>query len=386
MTHDEALVGMGFNPAAWEIFTPAQYEKWKDHSEAKNNMVPVTFRNIVKELGPGHWIVNRKWSMGIIDKIEEGQEPKNPIPAPPVTEIPNPPDVVPEPPAPPSNVEIPEPEENIQVDEELPQTESFVCKQFQDTGEKCTDQCKLCEQAQENGVSPDEQAKANQQKVDQTKQKVEEIVEQSGIPQNNVVIATVPNVEVQATLTEQEKPMVQSPTQKGFFSELAGYGFQQLNISITKHDNDEDFTVIVKPNNFSGDSAYDVIPPLQIKGNMVELDLEFFNLIGKPLTEVHGLMSNAQTFIDSMKLKEAETKAKAAEKKKLEDLLKKADKFYDKDDFDYKKSAKTAIKKYSELVAIAPKSTEGKKAQEKIDLINNKLKELAKEDASKLDL
>ncbi len=165
-----------------------------------------------------------------------------------------------------------------------------------------------------------------------------------------------------------------------FFTRLAGFGFQQLTVSITDNGSGI-FTVIVKTHNFSGDTAFDNLTPLSLKGTSKELDEGFFKAIGKPLVEVEGLMSNAKEFIELAAAKEGATKAKKAEQDKIKKDFESAEKYYKKDTFDLKKNSKLALKKFLAITEQDPKHT---KAIGYIEAINKGLKKLRSEDASKL--
>jgi len=166
----------------------------------------------------------------------------------------------------------------------------------------------------------------------------------------------------------------------GFFSILCGFGFQQLSIAINKIGDDK-LNVIVKPQNFSGDPAYDTLKPLSLNGTIEEIDAGFFEAIGRPLEVVNGLMANAQSYIEDAKEQEKKTKANKAVADKLTKDFESAKKFYEKDDFDINKSAKTALNKFLKITAVDPKH---KGANDCIKKINDELAKIRKDSGSTL--
>lgn len=231
-----------------------------------------------------------------------------------------------------------------------------------------------------------EEQKTNAPKLDpveKAKKDLEEIVNASGIPKDNVVIASVPKVEITEemktpviadekakTITDaveskdieivdvsnkvlekhgdkklsealkdigNSSPLKQAESTRleefkeieketrnnivsdNFFSKLSSFGFQQLNLTINNIGEGK-LNIIVKPVNFSGDPAFDKIPSLVLNGTIEELDKGFFEAISEPLVKTEEAMSNAKSFMDELAKQEKETKAKKA----IADKVKKA--------------------------------------------------------------
>jgi PRTRC genetic system protein E len=153
----------------------------------------------------------------------------------------------------------------------------------------------------------------------------------------------------------------------GFFSSLSKLGFQQLNLSVNRLEDDK-LNVIVKPQNFSGDPAFDEIRPLNITGTAQELEEGFFEAVGRPLQKVAGMMTNAKTFLDDLAEQEKKTKAAEAKQKKVKDLVDKAKKYHDDKDFDPSKtvSFNTATKKWQAVLELDPENKDAKEGMEKL--------------------
>lgn len=160
-------------------------------------------------------------------------------------------------------------------------------------------------------------------------------------------------------------------TNKGLFHYFNKSPFEQLNISLNKFNNKE-INVIVRVSNFSLDKAFDNLPPISIKATPEELDASFVSLIANPISQAASAMSSADEFIKALEAAKKKTKAKEETQKKIKDALEKANKFYQKEDFDLNKSGNTAIKKYNEVLSLDPDNID---AKSKIEEIENKLKE-----------
>lgn len=318
--------------------------------------------------------------------------------------------------------------------------EKFQCDKFDNTGEACQEQCKFCRQAEEKGrtlnehkeksltdiqekkrsIDPVQKANEDLQKIVESKEseksleKVETIKVDAS--QETELVKEEPMVEVVAedeselidtSISQIEKPIsdkkeallekygeskiedvpvvgkpMEGYDKSKFFKVLSTFGFDQLTVTINMK-NPKKFSVIVKPSNFSGDSAFDDIQPLLLSGTVEELDEGFFKAIGNPLQKVSGLMANAKSFIEEAEAKEKETKAKKAEQEELKKDLEKAKKFYEKDGFDLKKSGATALKKFDLILEKDPKNTEALEYKNKIE---KAIVEMNKKDNETLNL
>lgn len=174
---------------------------------------------------------------------------------------------------------------------------------------------------------------------------------------------------VEQRKTQKEDVKITTFSKNGFFSQLNELAFQQLNISVNKLKNGK-FSLVVKPNNFSDDPAYDNLRPLTVSGTPEELDKEFINAIQKPLEVVNGLMLDAESYLKELKEAEKKTKAAEALKKKIDKAVTDAEK-YQKDKFDAEKksSVTTATKKWNEVLEL---DSENKKAKEALKDIQTK--------------
>ena len=513
MTKKEYLDLTGYDPKVWDIMSKESSERYRTEKGAVNNMYQIKDRKGITAFGNGCFIIKLQWMMDTIDIMEaegraggtvkpEKKEAVVPVPppaippVPPVIEVPVPPVVPPPPIVPP--VPIPPVLEKTDVEKT---GNEWVCDRYDHTGVSCDDQCPICKDAEAGGVSVDEQKVIAEAKL-------KKIVAESGVPADNVIIATVPKIDETATVVEEgldhkgglndvieiivedkkeflkdlhgedfdensntdgvtvniddipeevieeSKPnfvanvlevedaiivplnedgsvdtsnmtkeeaheailIAQEDTKKGklvgsltgrettkediersaelsrlaileeqkkkigFFSTLCTFGFQQLSIAINRIGDDK-LNVIVKPQNFSGDPAYDTLKPLSLNGTIEEIDTGFFEAIGRPLEVVSGLMANAKSFIEEAADAEKKTKANKAIADKLKKDFESAKKFYEKDGFDIKKSAKTALNKFLKITEVDPKH---KGANDCIEKINKELAELRKGDAETL--
>jgi hypothetical protein len=66
--------------------------------------------------------------------------------------------------------------------------ENFLCDKYNNTGEACNEQCDFCKNAEAKNETRSETWKT-------AKQKIEKIVEASGVPKENIIIASVPKTE-----------------------------------------------------------------------------------------------------------------------------------------------------------------------------------------------
>ncbi len=97
-----------------------------------------------------------------------------------------------------------------------------------------------------------------------------------------------------------------------FFSTLKQMGIEQYGISI-QFDGDK-VSVSVLPKSSAKDKALQSLKPLNLRGNVQEVDEQFFQILQKPLERTKALFRNTAAFERS--LKETEQKTQRAKKKK----------------------------------------------------------------------
>lgn len=202
-------------------------------------------------------------------------------------------------------------------------------------------------------------------------QKVVEEQSQEMKPAEQVKEIEVKTEEVQ-TQGEKETPWpgdhqeAQQATEKletkkvstgGFFDKLCGFGFQQLNFTLQRLDNDK-ITVVMNPKNFSGDPAYDELSPLTLTGTVEEMDAEFFKAITPVVEKRAGIMADAKKFIDELEAAEKKSKKEKAKKDEIKKLVEAAKKYHDVKDFDASNSSKknTAKKKWEAVLELDPEN------------------------------
>lgn len=171
---------------------------------------------------------------------------------------------------------------------------------------------------------------------------------------------TIPTSLFNSPESENKQEFVVS---SGFFTTLARFGFKQLNLTLTLLDNG-DLAVNVRPENFSGDSAYDEIKPMTVTGNPKDLDQEFFGVISRPLKMTHDKMSVAEKYIKELEKQEKETKAKKAIKDRADKAIKKAEEYQKSDKFKTtdNNAVQTAVKNWNDVLAIDSDNSKAKKA------------------------
>ena len=104
-----------------------------------------------------------------------------------------------------------------------------------------------------------------------------------------------------------------------FFTTLQQTGIEQYGISIL-FDGDT-VSVSVLPKSSAKDRAFQSLKPLTIRGNVAEVDEQFFPIIQKPLEQTNTLFRNTLAFEKT--LAESEQKTQQAKKRK-ESTAKKA--------------------------------------------------------------
>lgn len=115
-------------------------------------------------------------------------------------------------------------------------------------------------------------------------------------------------------------------TTTNFFSEiekLISPG-DEMNITITKSNNESGFIVSVLPKSKAQESALKSMAPIVLKGNVSEFDANFFENITTPMTKFIEFSEQAKAFEKQMeKAKEESAMEKAVkdEKKKLKEKI-----------------------------------------------------------------
>lgn len=104
-----------------------------------------------------------------------------------------------------------------------------------------------------------------------------------------------------------------------FFETLAATSIKDLTIQM-KQDDKGTITVFLTPKSTSEDSALKGLKPIYLTGTPQDIDLEFFQIISKPLEDTQKVFSNIEAF-EAQKaevLKATEEKKNAAKNKKAE--------------------------------------------------------------------
>ena len=104
-----------------------------------------------------------------------------------------------------------------------------------------------------------------------------------------------------------------------FFTTLKQTGIEQFGISISYYD--DSVKVSILPKSSAKDKALQSIRPLNLKGEVGEMDEKFFQILRRPLEKTKALFRNTVAFEQA--LKETEQKTQQAKKKK-ESVSKKA--------------------------------------------------------------
>ncbi len=152
-----------------------------------------------------------------------------------------------------------------------------------------------------------------------------------------------------------------------FFRKLFDLNNSQINFSMSILDREkEKVVVLVTLKNFSGDKALDNIPPIKLKGTLKEVSENFFKVIEEPIRETNYLMNNVKEYLKELKNKAEKTKIEKEKKEKEKKLVETAEKFTSKEDFDIKKSLKTAVKKWQDVLSLNSKNKKAIDALEKL--------------------
>lgn len=122
-----------------------------------------------------------------------------------------------------------------------------------------------------------------------------------------------------------------------FFSQMAQLDIKgDLHLTISKGTENNYVVSVILKNEQCGDNAKNVIPPLNLRGTVQELDGGFFDKITKPMEAASGLMLNMEAFMKQLEAAkkqsamekekaERERKEKEARDKKYQEAMKKAD-------------------------------------------------------------
>lgn len=152
--------------------------------------------------------------------------------------------------------------------------------------------------------------------------------------------------------------MIEVKSTSGFFSRLGQMKFEDLSLNVIKMNNGT-LTVTAKPKNTSGDAALDSMRSLVFNGTPEDLDKGFFDGLITPLETFHGVVVNNKSFLEDLAEAEAKTKLAEVNKKNVESLVAKAQKYHDDKDFDASKtvSVSTATKKWNSVLELDPKNS-----------------------------
>lgn len=144
-----------------------------------------------------------------------------------------------------------------------------------------------------------------------------------------------------------------------FFSTLRQTGIDQFGISISYYE--DSVKVSILPKSSAKDKALQSIRPLNLRGEVGEMDEKFFQIIQEPLKRTKALFRNTVAFEQA--LKETEQKTQQAKKKK-ESTSKKATELKQllkEKGFNPMKDHKKATDLANEILKIDPNHKEAQK-------------------------
>lgn len=111
------------------------------------------------------------------------------------------------------------------------------------------------------------------------------------------------------------------------FQELHSIMSESVDLNICISKSDEELTVSILPKaNGLDDKAKDNLVPLIITGKPEEIDNEFLSIVGNPIKNSVGLLTNMKSFEESSKLVDASKKENADRKKRFTDHMNEAKK------------------------------------------------------------
>ncbi len=181
MEKKEYLDLAGYDPKIWDIKSKKVSDVYLKEKGHQNNMYRIVDRKAIEAFGRDSYVIKIQWMNDTIDIMDaEGRSGSDKQAPPPPTQskVPPPPNKVPPPPI----------IKEIDSDGSVPGIAvGFLCDKYDNINELCEKQCKFCKEAEANGVTVDEQKKIAQEKL-------QKIVDDSGVPSDNVIIATVPKV------------------------------------------------------------------------------------------------------------------------------------------------------------------------------------------------
>lgn len=158
MNTNDYLKMAGYSEKEWTVLDAEESKLYTPLAGSVSAMYPIKDRKFIQEIGKGYNLVNLAWMNKQDVEIEK---PKDLIPSPPPKTIPKPP--------------VKEIIEEAAIVENY-----FLCAKEDQTGISCDEQCDDCK-TKERGPGDEIEI-----------QKIKEIVEESGIQKENVVIASIP--------------------------------------------------------------------------------------------------------------------------------------------------------------------------------------------------
>lgn len=150
-----------------------------------------------------------------------------------------------------------------------------------------------------------------------------------------------------------------------FFTEMEKFLPEGVTITLSLVRIGEDITVSVLPRvNTLKDQAATQIVPISMRGKSEELDVAFSKNLEEPLQQAFKVLLNMAEFEKSLAQASSTCKAVKEQKKKFDELVKKAD------DHEKKGDVKSAI---TYLIEAKKFTSEQSRIQKRIDLLRNKM-------------
>lgn len=150
-----------------------------------------------------------------------------------------------------------------------------------------------------------------------------------------------------------------------FFTEIAKFLPEGATLTLSLIKIGEEITVSVLPrvNDLKDQAATQIIPKI-MRGTPEELDIAFSDNLETPLQKAYEVLLNMNAFEKSVTDANSKSKASAEQKKKFDDLVKKAD------EYEKKKDLKSAI---TCLIEAKKFTKEPHRIQKRIDQLRNQM-------------